>query len=121
MFMLLFDNRTPGAAVALKYLFLFHRATRTSGIIWEAAGGQCVPDVDHRLNHAPAGFDHVSALEERRIAGHAIAQQPFVTGAGLGAEIAALIEIHVHQAELHDRALYFSSEAESTPLCTVVM
>src|SRR5712664_1332581 len=109
---LLFANGAPGAAFAFEKLVRFHRAPRTGRIVWEAAGGQRMPDVQDGLNYIPAGFDPVGTLEERRVAGHAIAQQALVTGAVLGAEIGAVVEIHVDEAELHDRARNFGAEAE---------
>src|SRR5258708_77018 len=109
---LLFADGAPGAAFAFEKLVRFHRAPRTGWIVGEAAGGQRMPDVQNGLNYIPAGFDHVGPLEERRVAGHAIAQQALVTGAVLGAEIGAVVEIHVDEAELHDRARNFGAEAE---------
>jgi len=41
-------------------------------------------------------------VEERGIARHAITQQPLVAGAVLQSEIGAVIEIHIHEAQLHD-------------------
>src|SRR6202022_5166690 len=81
-------------------------------IIGEAAGGQRVPDVDDRLDYAPASFDHVGTLEQSGVASHAIAQQALVTGAVFRAEIVAVVEIHVDETELHDRAGNFCAEAE---------
>ena len=71
-----------------------------------------MPDVDDRLNDAPAGFDHVGALEERRVADHAIAQEALVAGAVFDAEIIAVVEVHVDEAELHHGARNFRAEAE---------
>src|SRR5258707_7941518 len=42
----------------------------------------------------------------------AIAQQPLVTGAVLGAEVCAVIEIHVDQTQLHHRAGNLCAKAE---------
>src|ERR1700687_2670057 len=61
----LFADGAPGAAVAFEKLVRFDRAPRTRGGIWEAAGGEGMPDVDHRLDYGSAGFQHVGALEQR--------------------------------------------------------
>ncbi len=74
-----------------------------------------MPDIDDRLDYAPASFDHVSALEQSGVASHAIAQQTLITGAVLRAEIRAVVEVHVDEAELHDRARNFCAEAEGDP------
>src|SRR5437879_11006535 len=71
-----------------------------------------MPDIDNGLDHVPARFDHVCALKESGIAGHAIAQEAFVTSTVFGAEVGAVIKIHVYQAELHDCAGHFCAEAE---------
>src|SRR5260370_14865850 len=81
-------------------------------MVRETAGGQSVPDIQDRLNPIPSGFDHVRALEERGIARHAIAEQPFIPGAVLQSEIGAVIEIHIYEAELHDRAGNLRAEAQ---------
>src|SRR5205085_6772828 len=45
------------------------------------------PGVEDRLDHAPAGFDVVGALKQRRIAEHAVVDQPLVAGARRRIEI----------------------------------
>src|SRR5262249_39940179 len=100
------------AAVALHQFFGVTRSPRARRIVREAARGKGVPNVDDGLNDAPAGFDHVSALEQRRVARHAIAQQALVTGAVLDAEIIAVVEVHVDEPELHHRAGDLHAEAE---------
>ncbi len=44
--------------------------------------------------------------------GHAIAQEALVASAVLDAKIVGVVEIHVHQAQLHQRAGNFRAEAE---------
>ena len=61
-----------------------------------------MPDIEDGLNHAPARLDHVCALKERGVAGHAVAQQPLVTGVVLHPKIRAVIEVHVDETKLHD-------------------
>src|SRR5208283_659752 len=71
-----------------------------------------MPDVEDGLDNSPAGFDHVSALEERGVASHAVAEEALVTGAVLGAEVGVVVKIHVDEAETHDGAGNFGTEAE---------
>ena len=52
-------------------------------IVWEVAGRQRLPHVEDRLDDRPAGLDHVGPLEQRRVPGHAVVEQPLVPGAGL--------------------------------------
>src|SRR5579862_782993 len=103
---------TPGAAVAFEQVVGFLGSPGAGSVIREAAGGQRLPDVDDGFNDAPCGFDHVGALEQGGIADHAVVEQAFVTGAVGSAEVAGVVEIHVDQAELHDRAGNFGTEAE---------
>src|SRR5467141_3035400 len=100
----LFADAPPRAAIAFQQIVSLDRPPRACRIVRETAGGQSVPDVQNRLNHIPSRLDHVRALEERGITRHAIAQQPLVTGAVLQSEIGTVIEIHIHEPELHDRA-----------------
>src|SRR4029077_10221544 len=90
----------------------FDGSPRARGIVRKAPCGQGVPDIKDGLNHAPAGFDHVRALEERGIAGHAIAQEALVAGTVLDAKIGVVVEIHIHEAKLHDRAGDLRAEAQ---------
>ena len=51
-------------------------------------------------------------MKERGIAGHAIAQETLVAGAVFGAEIGAVVEVHVHETKLHYGAGNFCAEAQ---------
>jgi hypothetical protein len=79
----------------------FRGAPRSGGVVGKIARGQSVPHIEDGLNHAPTGFHHVGALEQRGVADHAIAQQTLVAGAVFRAEIGGVIEIHIDEAELH--------------------
>src|SRR5438067_658283 len=105
-----FADAAPGTAILFEQVLAFRWPPRTRGIIGEATSGQGMPDVDDRLDDAPAGLDHVRALKQCGIANHAIAQQSFVTSAVFHAEIRTVVKIHVDQAELHYGAGNFSAE-----------
>src|SRR5207248_9898541 len=107
-----FPNTPPRAPVAFQQIVSLDRPPRACRIVRESAGGQSVPNVQNRLNHIPSRLDHVRALEERGITRHAIAQQSLVAGAVLQSEIGAVIEIHIHETELHDRSGNLCAEAE---------
>src|SRR6202158_2225600 len=108
----LFADAPPRAAIAFQQVVCLDRTPRACRIVRETAGRQSVPNVQDGLNHIPSGFDHVRALEERGIARHTIAQQSLVASAVLQHEIGGVIEIHIPQAELHDRAGNLCAEAE---------
>src|SRR5258708_17389021 len=111
----LFADAPPSAPVTFQQIVCFDWTPRACRIVRETAGGQSVPDIQDGLNHIPSGLNHVRALEERGIARHAIAAQPFVTGAVLQSEISAVIETHIYEAELHDRAGNLSAQAPRSP------
>src|SRR5260370_26044780 len=71
----LFARPAPRAAVLFEQFFRLDGSPRAGCVIGESARGQRVPDVEDGLNHAPAGFDHVRALEERGVARHTIAEK----------------------------------------------
>src|SRR5205807_720701 len=102
----------PGAAVASHHLVSNLRTPATGGIVWKIAGGESFPNVEHRLNDAPAGFDHVRALKKSGVADHAVVEKAFVARAVRCAEVAGVVEIHVDEAELHRGARNFCTEAE---------
>src|ERR1700719_1890474 len=107
-----FADATPGAAIASEQFIGFGGAPGAGGVIRKVARGEGMPNVENGLDDAPAGFHHVGALEERGVAGHAIAEQAFVAGAVLGAEIGVVVKVHVDEAETHDRAGHFCAKAE---------
>src|SRR5207244_4885376 len=63
----------------------------------------------------PAGFDAVRALEQGRIADHAVVDQRFVAGARLGVEVVAIAEIHPHAAEVYLRTGLLRAELQRYP------
>src|SRR5436309_12640468 len=85
---------------------------RSCLIIREFSRWQCLPYIEHGINHRPAGFDHVGALEERGVPDHAIVEQHFIAGLGGAAEIILVVEAHVHRTDLHQRTGNFGAELE---------
>src|SRR5260370_25822818 len=97
----LFAGPAPRAAVLFEQFFRLDGPPGAGCVIGEPARGQGVPYVEDGLNHTPAGFDHVRALEECGVARHAIAEKTFIAGAVLDAEILPVAEIHMAEPEFH--------------------
>src|ERR1700720_161253 len=107
-----FPDAAPGAAITREQFIGLGGAPRAGGVIWEVARGEGVPDVGNGLDDTPSGFDHVGALEESGVTGHAVTKEPFVAGAVLRAEIGVVVKIHIDEAQAHDGAGNFCTEAE---------
>src|SRR5262249_4679218 len=107
----LFDA-APSAPIALQQLVGFAWSPGARWVVGEAARRQRVPDVKDGLDYGPTRFDHICALEQRGIADHAVAQEPFVSGGVFDTEVAGIIEIHVDESELHDRAWNLCSKTQ---------
>src|SRR5438552_191311 len=91
----------PVAPVALKEFFGFLRTPGSSGIVWKISRRKRLPHIEDRTDNAPSGLDHISALEQRLVADHAIVEQALVARGGLCAEVVGVLEIHVHCAKTH--------------------
>jgi hypothetical protein len=100
----LFTDSPPGAAVPSHKFVGFLRSPRAGSIVGKTASRERFPNVNDRLDGSPTGFHHVRALKKSGVAHHAVVKKAFVACAVRLAKIARVIEIHVHQAELHDRA-----------------
>ena len=72
--------------------------------------------VDDRLHDPPAGFDLISALEQRRVAGHAIVDQRLVARARGKLEVILIVELHRNAAHTHARARDLGAEPQRYPL-----
>src|SRR5205823_8653469 len=59
------------------------------------------PGLLNRLDHSPAGFNLISALEESSVAHHAVMQQSLVTGARCVTEIIFVIKVHIDWTNFH--------------------
>src|SRR5205807_6790574 len=53
------------------------------------------------INHAPASFHHIGALEESLIAHDAVVEKNLVAGVWSAAEIIGVVEIHLHRTNPH--------------------
>ena len=56
------------------------------------------PDVQHRIDDAPSGFDHVRALKQSCVSDHAVVKQYFVPGIRICSEILRVFKAHVDGA-----------------------
>src|SRR5215470_4901007 len=88
-------------SVTLEQLVCFARPPATRLIVGKIPWRQRFPNVEHRTDHAPAGFHHVGTLKQRGVAYHAIMEQPLITSIGLGAEIISIFEIHIYRTQSH--------------------
>ena len=82
----------PLAMIAREQVAGFFRSPGARRVIGKIARRQRVPDVQDRLHDAPAGFDHVGALEQSGVADHAVVEQALVARAGLAAEVVGVVE-----------------------------
>src|SRR3546814_532315 len=74
-------QRPPGASVARQQRIRRGRAVVASGVVREFLWRLVRPDVQDGLDRLPARFDVVGALEEDRVADHAVVDQRLVAGA----------------------------------------
>src|SRR5436853_270338 len=95
-------ERPPLPAAAPQQLLGGVRPGGAGGVEFERHALVGAPHVEDRLHHGPASLDAVGALEQGRIADHAVIDQGLVAGARLGVEIVAIAEIHPHTAEMDD-------------------
>src|SRR5487761_217750 len=102
----------PLAAIALEQIIRFPRSPGARGIIGEIPRRQRLPHVENRLHNAPTRLDHVRPLKQRRVTDHAFIEQTLISSARLGAEIIRVAEIHIHGAQLHDRAWDFRAKLQ---------
>src|ERR1700683_4623462 len=83
---------------------------RSSRIIREVVCWRGFPSVQNRLDDGPGGLHHVGALEQSRVAHHAVVDQGLVSGLRSAPEILGVFKRHVHRAQTHDRSWYFGLE-----------
>ena len=96
------DDVLPGTSIGLEQLIRVLRAPGAGRIIGKCPRGKCLPDVEDRVNDAPAGLDHVGTLKQRRIADHTVEEQPFVACTDLLAEVVEVVKIHIDGAHVND-------------------
>src|ERR1700675_1567249 len=107
-----FFEISPTAAIAFHQFVGLSRAPGSSGIVGEITRRQRLPHVEHGIDNAPTGFDHVGALEQRGVADHAVMQQAFVASRRSDPEIVSIGEVHIHFAELHRGSGSLGGEAQ---------
>ena len=109
-------ERAPAPAVARQQRVGLARPGAAGRIDRQRRRAILRPGVEHRLHHAPAGLDVVGALEQRRIADHAVIDQRLVAGARRGLEIVLVVELHLDAADLHARSRDLGAEAQGHAL-----
>src|ERR1700681_1776105 len=88
----------PLAFVAFQELVCILRPPRAGCVVGKFARWQSGPDVQHRIHDAPAGFDHVRALKQGRVADHAVIEQNLVAGVGIRSKILGIFEANLHRS-----------------------
>src|SRR5579871_6814025 len=53
----------------------FARAPASRGVLRDGGSLGCAPDIENRIDQRPCRFNAIAAIEQRRVATHAIAQQ----------------------------------------------
>src|SRR6202011_6169550 len=106
----------PGAAIARQQFVRRGRAVPARNIAWNILGRIGGPGVEDGLHRPPARLDIVGALEQRRVADHAVIEQRLVAGAGRHVEIALIGEVHADVAKLHGRAGALGGELQRDAL-----
>src|SRR5262245_41322348 len=62
------------------------------------------PSVQCWLYHFPCGFNAVGALEQGRVARHAIVDQCFIAGVRFSLEIIPVVELHLNATHAYTRS-----------------
>src|SRR5205085_6875567 len=106
-----FRNLPPVAVIAGHDLVSFFGSPGTGCIVGKIARRQRPPDVENRINDGPSRLHHICALEESLVAHDAIIEKDFVSGIRSGAEVVAVIEIHLHGANAHLCSRHLSAKA----------
>src|ERR1700751_686045 len=75
-----------------------------------------VPQIEDRLHDLPSCFDTVGPIEQHCVADHAVIDEGFVAGGGLGVEIILVRKIHPHAAEGNFRTGNLRAELHRCPL-----
>src|SRR5882724_12110196 len=109
---MIFPDRSPSTAIASQQFVGFCRPPASGRIVRKTLGRGGGPCIQNGLDYSPTRFHHVRALEQRGVAHHAVVHETFVPGAMRTPEIARVVKLHIHQAELHHRARNLSSESQ---------
>src|SRR5438067_8979319 len=92
----------PTAAVVFQEFISLFRTPRSGFIVRKRRQWRVGPPFLNRCYYGPSGFNLIGALEQSRVAHHAIVQEPLVSGAGHVAKIVFVIEIHIDGADVQD-------------------
>src|SRR5216683_1969503 len=111
----LFARPAPRAAVLFKQFFRLDGPPGAGCVIGESARGQRVPYVEDGLNHTPARFDHVRALEECGVARHAIAEKTFIAGVVLAGNMRGVAKPLLEDPAFQPRAGNLGAKAKGVP------
>src|ERR1700694_2374235 len=102
----------PLAFVAFQELVCILRPPGAGCVVGKLARWQSRPDIQHRIHDAPAGFNHVRALKQGRIADHAVIEQNLVTGVGIRSKILGIFEAHVNRSHSQYGAWNLGAKAQ---------
>src|SRR5262245_35550706 len=80
------ESPPPLASLALENVIRILGTPGACGIVGELARRERLPHVEQRRHHPPTGFDRVRALEQSRVADHAVEEQGLIADPGCGAE-----------------------------------
>src|SRR6266436_3696825 len=112
---LLFSDRSPCAPIPRQQFVGFCRTPGSCGVVRKPFGRHGLPRVQHGLDNLPTRLDHVRALEQSGIPDHAVMQQSLISRIMRASEVAFVVKLHVHQAELHDRPWNLGSKSQGNP------
>src|SRR5581483_8053009 len=105
----------PLAPVAREEAVGGRRSLASRAVVREALVGVVLPVLEDRHDDLPGRLDGVPAREERRVAAHRVADEPFVRGRRDDAEAGAVVEIHRDGPDVHPRAGDLRVEAQRDP------
>ncbi len=111
----LFSDRSPCTSIPRQQLVGFWRTPASCGVVREPFGRHGLPHVQHGLDNLPTRLDHVRALEQSGIPNHAVVQQSLISRIVGPPEVACVVKLHVHQAELHHRPWNLGPKSQGNP------
>src|SRR6266581_3360321 len=109
---MIFPDRSPSTAIAREQFVRFCRPPASGRIVRKALGRSVGPRIQNGLNHSPARLHHVRTLEQRGVPHHTVVHETFVPGAMRTPEVARVVKLHIHEAELHHRAWNLGSKSQ---------
>src|SRR6266852_2574605 len=86
---------SPAAAVALQKFIRLGRSLAAGLVALQAIGAGLLPGIEEGLHRPPARLDAIGALEQDVVTDHAVIDQRFVAGRGLGLEVILVAEFHL--------------------------